>query len=70
MEKTLKLLNDLINLTPDDDGDLILFCEYDWVREIKEARDELVCYKALLNELTENVDPDYYVELLHQVGIR
>lgn len=70
LEKTLKLLKDLRNLDMDDDGDIILFNEYNWVQEIKEAYDEIVCYKALLNELTENVDPDFYVELLHQVGLR
>lgn len=70
MDKVTKLLRDLKNLTPDDEGDLILFQEYNWQEEIKEAYDELVCYKALLEELKEGIDPDFYVELLGQVGIR
>ena len=64
------MLQDLKNLNPDDDGDLILFHEYGWVEEIKAAYDELVCYKAILEDLKRGVDNDYYVDLLHVVGLQ
>ena len=69
MDKIIKLLEEIKKLDMDDDGDIILFHEYNWIEEVDEALRLAKGYKALIADLSEGIDPHYCEEVVRQVGL-